>query len=83
MRPPTGGSNDTVLALSKELNLPVVDWSYQSCPEDWLKDHQTPEFISKYVIDNAANGHIVLLHALYCWQLSSSAALVHSGRPDP
>ena len=40
----------------------VVNWSYQSCPEDWLKDHQTADFISNYVIDNAANGHIVLLH---------------------
>ncbi len=62
MRPPTGGSNDTVLKLSKEFNMAVVNWSYQSCPEDWLKDHQTADFISNYVIDNAANGHIVLLH---------------------
>lgn len=76
MRPPTGGSNDTVLALSKELNLPVVDWSYQSCPEDWLKDHQTPEFISKYVIDNAANGHIVLLHDIHECTVHSISAMV-------
>ena len=76
MRPPTGGSNDTVLALSKEMNMPVANWSYESCPEDWLKDHQTPEFISQYVIDKAANGHIVLLHDIHSATVDSIAAMI-------
>jgi len=76
MRPPTGGSNDTVLAISKEMNMPVVNWSYESCPEDWLKEHQTPEFISQYVIDNAANGHIVLLHDIHSATVESIAAMI-------
>ena len=76
MRPPTGGSNDTVLAISKEMNMPVVNWSYESCPEDWLKAHQTPEFISQYVIDNAANGHIVLLHDIHSATVESIAAMI-------
>lgn len=76
MRPPTGGCNDTVLALSKELNMPVVNWSYESCPEDWLKAHQDPAFISKYVIDNAANGHIVLLHDIHSTTVDSIAAMI-------
>lgn len=76
MRPPTGGSNDTVLALSKEMNMPVANWSYESCPEDWLKEHQTPEFISQYVIDNAANGHIVLLHDIHSATVESVAAMI-------
>ncbi len=76
MRPPTGGCNDTVLAISTEMNLPVVNWSWQSCPEDWLKEHQTPEFISQHVIDNAANGHIVLLHDIHTATVDSVAAMI-------
>ena len=76
MRPPTGGSNATVLALSKEMNMPVANWSYESCPEDWLKEHQTPEFISQYVIDKAANGHIVLLHDIHSATVESIAAMI-------
>jgi|GEM_PF-590189 len=76
MRPPTGGSNDTVLALSKEYNMAVVNWSYESCPEDWLKDHQTAEFISNYVVENAANGHIVLLHDIRQCTVDSIAAMI-------
>jgi len=76
MRPPTGGSNATVLAISKDMNLPVVNWSYESCPEDWLKEHQDPAFISQYVIDNAANGHIVLLHDIHTATVDSIAAMI-------
>ena len=76
MRPPTGGSNATVLAISKDMNLPVANWSYESCPEDWLKEHQDPAFISQYVIDNAANGHIVLLHDIHAATVDAIAAMI-------
>lgn len=76
MRPPTGGSNATVLAISKDMNLPVVNWSYESCPQDWLKANQNPAFISQYVIDNAANGHIVLLHDIHATTVDSIAAMI-------
>jgi len=76
MRPPTGGSNATVLALSKEMNLPVVNWSYESCPQDWLKANQTVDFISNYVINNAANGHIVLLHDIHSVTVDSISAMI-------
>jgi len=76
MRPPSGESSDTVLAVSKEMNLPVVNWSYESCPQDWLKANQDPAFISQYVIDNAANGHIVLLHDIHATTVDSIAAMI-------
>jgi len=76
MRPPTGGSNDTVLAISTEMNLACVNWSWESCPEDWLADHQTPEFISNHVITNARNGHIVLLHDIHQATVDSIAAMI-------
>ncbi len=76
MRPPQGGTNDTVLALSKEFNMACVNWSWESCPEDWEADHQTPEFISNHVIENAANGHIVLLHDIHQATVESVAAMI-------
>lgn len=61
MRPPTGAFDDTTKAVCLELGLSIVNWSWQSCPEDW--NHRgEPDLIANYVIENAANGHIILLH---------------------
>ncbi len=61
MRPPTGAYDDTTIAVARELGLALVNWSYQSCPEDW--NHRgDPKYIADYVVSKAANGHIVLLH---------------------
>jgi len=65
MRPPSGNCNDDVLALSTEMNLPVINWSWQTCPEDWIAKNQTIEYISGHVIENASNGQIVLLHDIH------------------
>lgn len=60
-RPPTGAYDDTTIAVSKELGMTLVNWSYQSCPEDW--NHRgEPDYIADFVIEKARNGHIVLLH---------------------
>lgn len=61
MRPPTGAWSDEIAAVSKELGMAVVNWNWQSCPEDW-NHHDDPKHISDHVIKNAQNGHIVLLH---------------------
>lgn len=61
MRPPTGAYDDTTIAVARDLGLALVNWSYQSCPEDW--NHRgDPKYIADYVVSKAANGHIVLLH---------------------
>lgn len=65
MRPPSGNCNDDVLALSTEMNLPVINWSWQTCPQDWIAANQTIEYISGHVIENASNGQIVLLHDIH------------------
>lgn len=60
-RPPTGAYDDTTISVSKELGMTLVNWSYQSCPEDW--NHRgEPDYIADFVIEKARNGHIVLLH---------------------
>ena len=61
MRPPTGAWSDEIAAVSEELGMAVVNWNWQSCPEDWYH-HDDPEHISNHVIETAQNGHIVLLH---------------------
>lgn len=76
MRPPNGESNDAVLALSNEFGMAVVNWSYQSCPSDWVKENQTIEYLSNYVIDNASNGHIVLLHDIHQATVDSIAPMI-------
>ncbi len=61
MRPPLGAFNEDVQSVCQNLNLAIVSWSWQSCPEDWNLRGQ-PEVIAEYVITHAANGHIILLH---------------------
>jgi len=61
MRPPTGGYSATTEEVARELGLVIVNWSWQSCPEDW-NHKDDPDHIANFVIENAANGHIVLLH---------------------
>ncbi|NCA97948.1 MAG: polysaccharide deacetylase family protein [Clostridia bacterium] len=61
MRPPTGGYSATTEEVTRELGLTIVNWSWQSCPEDW-NHKDDPDHIANFVIENAANGHIILLH---------------------
>jgi peptidoglycan/xylan/chitin deacetylase (PgdA/CDA1 family) len=61
MRPPTGGYSATTEEVTRELGLTIVNWSWQSCPEDW-NHKDDPDLIANFVIENAANGHIILLH---------------------
>jgi len=75
MRPPTGAYDDNTVAIAKELGMAVVNWSYQSCPEDW-NHHNEPALISDFVIKNAANGHIVLLHDTNTATMASMPAMI-------
>ena len=76
VRPPTGAQNDKILAIAESFNLPVVNWSYQSCPEDWLPENQDSVKIANYVIENGANGHIVLLHDIHEWTVNSIPSMI-------
>lgn len=75
MRPPTGSYDDQVLAISRDMGLAVVNWSWQSCPEDW-NHTDDPEHIADHVIANAANGHIVLLHDTNSATVASMPAMI-------
>jgi peptidoglycan/xylan/chitin deacetylase (PgdA/CDA1 family) len=61
MRPPQNGYDETVQAICAEQGLSIISWAWQSCPEDWNHKGE-PEYIANFVIENAANGHIILLH---------------------
>lgn len=61
MRPPTGAYDQNVEDITREMGLAIVNWDWISCPEDW-NHHDNPEYIANHVVENAMNGHIVLLH---------------------
>ncbi|HOO61584.1 MAG TPA: polysaccharide deacetylase family protein [Bacillota bacterium] len=62
LRPPQGSTQDELFVYSTERGIPVVNWSSNSCPQDWVAENQSAEYIANFVIENARNGDIVLLH---------------------
>lgn len=68
-RPPNGSYNTAVIDIAKARGMSLYNWSYQSCPEDWK--NKDPKVISKIVVDNAKNGHIVLLHDLHTYTIDA------------
>lgn len=59
-RPPQGAYNANVRQAAEERGLAIYHWSWESCPEDWK--NTDPEVISSIVVENARDGHLVLLH---------------------
>ena len=76
MRPPDGSRNDTVLALSIEMNMPIVNWSWQTNPEDLSGETMTSEQIASHVVENASNGYIVLLHDINSETVASVSMII-------
>ena len=75
MRPPENSFDDTTKAVCSELGLAIISWSWQSCPEDW--NHRgEPDVISQFVIDHAANGHIILLHDTNSTTMEAMPAMI-------
>jgi len=61
MRPPGGICCDCVRDLSRSAGYPVILWNID--PEDW-RPEADGEAICRRVLENAADGDIVLLHDL-------------------
>jgi peptidoglycan/xylan/chitin deacetylase (PgdA/CDA1 family) len=75
MRPPENSYSDTTKAVCLDLGLAIISWSWQSCPEDW--NHRgEPDVISQFVIDKAANGHIILLHDTNSTTMEAMPAMI-------
>lgn len=75
MRPPKNLFDDTTKAVCSDLGLSIVSWSWQSCPEDW--NHRgEPDVIAQFVIDKAANGHIILLHDTNSTTIEAMPAMI-------
>lgn len=73
-RPPNGSYNTAVIETAKARGMSLYNWSFQSCPEDWK--NKDPKVISKIVVDNAKNGHIVLLHDLHDYTIDAVPAII-------
>ena len=76
LRPPTGAYSKAVLDIAGSFNLPVIHWSYQSCPSDWIAENQNKDFIANYVVENAGNGHLVLLHDIHQATVEAIPAMI-------
>ena len=57
-RPPEGAMTDTMRRVIKDLGYTNVLWTLET--RDWA--HTPPEQISDYIIQNAKNGDIILMH---------------------
>ena len=57
-RPPEGAMNDGMRKVVKELGYTSVLWTLDT--RDWA--HTPPDQISDYIIQNAKNGDIILMH---------------------
>ncbi len=57
-RPPEGAMTDTMRHVVKELGYTSVFWTLDT--RDWA--HTPPDQISDYIIQNAKNGDIILMH---------------------
>ena len=75
-RPPTGAADETVLSIARDLNMYTVNWAWQSCPEDWIDANKNPEYLSNFVVENAGNGHVVLLHDIHEATVQSIPAMI-------
>ncbi len=65
IRPPTGQglAQDALFQYSKDNHEYVVNWDDMSCPSDWQKPALgDADYTAQYVIDNAQDGVMVLLH---------------------
>ena len=58
LRPPYGNFNKTV---SKNAGVPMIYWSVDT--EDWK--HKNVKYISKYILNHARDGEIILLHDIH------------------
>ena len=65
IRPPTGQglAQDALFQYSKDNHEYVVNWDDVSCPADWQKPALgDADYTAQFVIDNASDGTMVLLH---------------------
>lgn len=65
IRPPTGQglAQDALFQYSKDNHEYVVNWDDISCPADWQKPALgDAEYTANFVIENASDGTMVLLH---------------------
>ncbi len=60
-RPPFGSFNDDVKRAAKDRGMAIYHWSWESNPEDYNPGRDS-KAIAEHVVENARNGHIVLLH---------------------
>jgi peptidoglycan/xylan/chitin deacetylase (PgdA/CDA1 family) len=62
-RPPLGARNNQVESIARELGFGILMWSID--PQDWREGNQTADHIYNWVMNQARDGSIVVLHDIY------------------
>jgi len=62
-RPPFGDINSQLESVAAELGHGILMWSID--PQDWRENHQCPDFIYRWIMNQARDGSVVVLHDIY------------------
>jgi peptidoglycan-N-acetylglucosamine deacetylase len=73
-RAPYGLVNAAVRETLLEHDLELVGWAVD--PRDWERT-RTPDMITKFILDNAAGGDIILLHDIHSRSIASVIPVIH------
>ena len=61
IRPTYGNVQDNLKQVSRELNMPMVNWTIDS--EDWKS--KNPDLIYQMIMSEAKDGRVILCHDIY------------------
>jgi peptidoglycan-N-acetylglucosamine deacetylase len=73
-RAPYGSVSAAVREALLEEDLELVGWAVD--PRDWERT-RTPDVITKFILDNAADGDIILLHDIHSRSIASVIPVIH------
>ena len=73
-RPPYGHFNDTVRDVARELGVALIHWNIN--PNDWR--YRNADTIYSYIMRNAQNGGIVLLHDIHVTTVDAMERVIPS-----
>ncbi|MCL2499769.1 MAG: polysaccharide deacetylase family protein [Defluviitaleaceae bacterium] len=73
-RPPFGDINSQLESVAAELGYGILMWSID--PQDWRENHQSPDFIYQWIMNQARDGSIVVLHDIYLSTVQAMEKLI-------
>lgn len=72
MRPPYGAMNDTVTGVARDEGMAIAFWQVDTL--DW--QHRDPQRTCRVAVDQAAAGHIILMHDIHSTTVDAAECIV-------